>query len=849
MKTVLHIFTRDLIRILKNPIAIIVTIGVCIIPSLYAWFNIAANWDPYKNTQTMPVAVVSEDIGAEVGDQGYLNAGSMVIDKLKDNTQLQWTFVSSKEEALEGVSAGTYYAAIILPKDFTSDLASVLSGNLKKAPVQYYVNEKINPVAPKVTDTGAKTITTQINETFVSKVSEVVSEKFIGLASTISSQTDTAADRVTAGLRDTSDDFKKIAGTIEASQSTLKDARATLAQAQKTLDTLIESADKASGTLSDITSQLPKIKQDANTLSAKLFSSLIEGGTSISGISSHEDAAVGQITGSVGSAMGTVDGTVASVQSLISTNRQLVDDLKTIRDSLPAAHQGSLNTLIDKLDASVSQEEALLVRLQTASSDIHASNDSLSHLSSTMNTTVNTNIDAIHQTVETLSTTSIPEFNGSIDSFGDATYTLNATLSATKPALQQIKGTLNQLDHVLSQAQDATLRTEDSLSTTAKTLDTLSSDMNVIKNSQLMGQLQEVVNLNPKDIASFMSSPVKIEDDIVYPVANYGSSVTPFYTNLALWVGGIVLIAIYKLEVDHENIAIFAPWQGYFGRWLLMMLLAILQATICCIGDLLLKIQCVSPAAFILAGIIEAVVYVTLIYSLSIAFKHIGKALCVLLVILQIPGAAGLYPIEMMPGFFQAIHPWLPFTYGIAAMREAIGGFYGNFYLENLVKVSLFIVPAFVVGVVLRRHLLNINYLFDRRLATTGLMAHERDGIKIEHYRLSSLMHALQNSDEYTRDVEVRAQRFESRYSARIRYGLRALIALPIGLLIVLFISQNKLFWLIMWIMAIVVTCAYLIIIEYLHETMRRRKSMTGLDTPHMVKIISAQLEREERGE
>lgn len=849
MKTVLHIFTRDLIRILKNPIAIIVTIGVCIIPSLYAWFNIAANWDPYKNTQTMPVAVVSEDTGAEVGDQGYLNAGSMVIDKLKDNTQLQWTFVSSKEEALEGVSAGTYYAAIILPKNFTSDLASVLSGNLEKAPVQYYVNEKINPVAPKVTDTGAKTITTQINETFVSKVSEVVSEKFIGLASTISSQTDTAADRVTAGLRDTSDDFKKISGTIEASQSTLKDARATLAQAQKTLDTLIESADKASGTLSDITSQLPKIKQDANTLSAKLFSSLIEGGVSISGVSSHADAAVGQITGSVGSAMGAVDGTVASVQSLVSTNRQLVDDLKTIRDSLPAAHQGSLNTLIDELDASVSQEEALLARLQTASSDIHASNDSLSNLSSTMNTTVNTNIDAIHQTMQTLSTTSIPEFNGSIDSFGDATYTLNATLSATKPALQQIKGTLNQLDHVLSQAQDATLRTKDSLSTTAKTLDTLSSDMNVIKNSQLMGQLQEVVNLNPKDIASFMSSPVKIEDDIVYPVANYGSSVTPFYTNLALWVGSIVLIAIYKLEVDHENIGSFAPWQGYFGRWLLMMLLAILQATICCIGDLLLKIQCVSPAAFILAGIVEAIVYVTLIYSLSIAFKHIGKALCVLLVILQIPGAAGLYPIEMMPGFFQAIHPWLPFTYGIAAMREAIGGFYGNFYLENLVKVSLFIVPAFVVGVVLRRHLLNINYLFDRRLAATGLMAHERDGIKIEHYRLSSLMHALQNSDEYTHDVEVRAQRFESRYPSRIRYGLRALIALPIGLLVVLFISQNKLFWLITWIIAIVVTCAYLIIIEYLHETMRRRKSMTGLDTPHMVKMISTQLEREERGE
>ena len=144
MKTVLHIFARDLIRILKNPIAIIVTIGVCIIPSLYAWFNIAANWDPYKNTQTMPVAVVSEDIGAEVGDQGYLNAGSMVIDKLKDNTQLQWTFVSSKEEALEDFDSNLDITQSVMYKQVYSHEYGQFGGEPIGAMIGDYELDKTN---------------------------------------------------------------------------------------------------------------------------------------------------------------------------------------------------------------------------------------------------------------------------------------------------------------------------------------------------------------------------------------------------------------------------------------------------------------------------------------------------------------------------------------------------------------------------------------------------------------------------------------------------------------------------------------------------------------------------------
>ena len=129
MRTAFKIFKRDLKRILVNPVAIVIAIGVAIIPSLYAWFNILANWDPYENTSTVPIAVVIEDEGANIGDMGYINAGDMIEDQLKENDQLAWTFVDSEDEALDGVKAGTYYAAFVVPSDFTASLGDVLDGD------------------------------------------------------------------------------------------------------------------------------------------------------------------------------------------------------------------------------------------------------------------------------------------------------------------------------------------------------------------------------------------------------------------------------------------------------------------------------------------------------------------------------------------------------------------------------------------------------------------------------------------------------------------------------------------------------------------------------------------------
>ena len=837
MNVAWNIFLHDAKRILKNPIAIIVTIGVCVIPSLYAWFNIAANWDPYKNTQTMPIAVVSEDTGAEVENQETINAGNLVIDKLKDNTQLQWTFVS-KQEALDGVYSGRFYAAIIIPSDFTQNLASVISGNLKQPQIEYYVNEKLNPVAPKVTDSGAKTIETQINEQFLSKVAEVISEHVVELSGTISSQLNVSQAGLAGDLAQTSNNLNELSSNLAQTGTNIENVQSTLSHAQSSLDTLIQASERSQQTLSDITGQLTQARNDTTALTSKLSSALAVSSTQLTTASNQANVAVGSITGRVSTALSTAEGTITSAQSLIQSHQQLVQELSAIKPLIPTFQQSQLDTLISALNIQINDEQAAITRVQIAVNDLKANNNSLSNVSASLNNTINTSISAATDAQNTISETTIPNLNTAYDSFWEAATSLSNTTTTIKPTLLQIKAILAQLNDTLSQAQDASKLTQDSLSHSANTFSNLATDASLIQNSEFMKLLNNTMNMKPTDIAAYMTKPVTLTSKTVYPIANYGSSVTPFYTNLALWVGGFVLIAIYKLEVVDKEIGIVAPWQAYFGRWILFMMLGIVQALICTVGDLAMGIQCVSPTGFIFAGIVESIVYINIIYAFSIAFKHIGKGLCVLFVILQIPGASGLYPIEMMPGFFQAIHPWLPFTYGIMAMRESIGGYFETTYATQLALLACFIIPALIIGVGLRRHLLNINALFDKKLAETGFMIHEKKPLTRRHLSLSTITSALARSGSTAAQVQLHGEKFRARFPQLKRVGIIYLLLLPLLLTVIMFQATQKLPWLITWIVSIIIGLTYLIFIEYLNESLDYKKSISQLSKKQILDML-----------
>src|SRR5699024_9225455 len=170
------LFWRDIKNISTNWVAMVLIGGLIILPSLYAWFNIKASWDPYGQTEQIPVGVINEDEGATVRGEA-IDVGGDLVDELKDNQDMGWQFVD-RETAMNEVEYGNYFAAIVIPENFCETLASVISADPEKATAEYYVNEKINSIAPKITEKGASVIVDQISSEFISTVNGVIFDMF-----------------------------------------------------------------------------------------------------------------------------------------------------------------------------------------------------------------------------------------------------------------------------------------------------------------------------------------------------------------------------------------------------------------------------------------------------------------------------------------------------------------------------------------------------------------------------------------------------------------------------------------------------------------------------------------------
>ncbi len=856
MRKVFQIFLRDLKRLLKNPVAIIVTIGVAIIPSLYAWFNILANWDPYENTSTVPIAVVIQDEGADISDMGYTNAGDMIRERLEENTQLAWTFVDTQDAALEGVEAGTYYAAFIIPQDFTSTLADVLNGSTSKAHIGYYVNEKVNAVAPKVTDTGSTTLENQISNEFVNTVGEVVTEKLQGVATDAAGSINSTRDSVAADLREVSDSLNTLASNVSGVHSSIQKSRDTISSARQATQDLSQGATTVSNKLSSALDDLAATRTSVGNLASQLTSSTSAGASAISGVSAQLTYDISQITGNIGWAQGELDSAVTQIGNLrtntfadlrTSLERLKYNKLEKLDDSVVGKEAAikAIDAAITSLDSMDSQTAAKVDTLKSYSDSIKAGNDSVAELSTNVNDVIQTSVNGLNSVSSSVNSDVLPAVNSTLDTFATFGGKVVGTTSTLPSMLSQADSTLASLDAVLSQCDSSLDSTSSTLTSAAEKVSSLADDVSAVAAAETYAGISNVLDLNAESVGDFLGSPAELVTESIFPVENYGSGVAPFYTNLALWVGGFVLVAIYKLEVDDEGIGDFKPWQGFFGRWLLLNLIGQLQAIICCIGDICLGIQCLSPVAFVFAGMVESFVYVFFIYALSIAFKHIGKALGVLIVVLQIPGASGLYPIEMQPDFFQALNPWLPFTYGINAMREAIAGFYGNYYAQNLAVLLVYLIPALLIGVTARKHLLNINNLFDKKLAETDMMIAERTGMTNPHFRLSTIVKALMDSKGYKETFLETAAGFELAYPVMIRRGFAALIVVPLVLLALMFIHPAKFLMLMLWVLSLLIICTFLIVVEYFHNRVSEKTHLADMDQDELYDMLGDELKAE----
>ena len=580
MKTTLQIFKRDCKRLLRNPVAMLVVIGVCILPSLYAWFNIAANMDPYSNTKGIKVAIASNDTGA-CSDELSLNAGASLIEQLEKNDSLGWTFVD-EDAAIEGVKSGKYYAAIVIPEDFSESLLSIISGKPQNPVLDYYVNEKKNAIAPKITDTGAGTIQQEINDTFSNVAAETISNLIIKSVSKVSGN---MSDMNTETLRSISDIQKNLDDyqtTLKNFQETVKSSSSIIADTQVSLDSVNTAALSGAKTLSSASDVLNTSRSAIGTFSSTFSQSLSDGDQLLSNIYGSASDKLGTIENDMQTINGNISNSIASVQNLVDLNNEVINDLKVMtahisNEELVAA----LNSKIADLESQNAKLQELVNSLKTGNDNITTALNGASTARTQLSTLVSQSKQSLRDYQNSMNQTLLPTLNQSLDTFSTLSGNLSATMNGISPSITQLKSILGQLDSSLKDSASVLDSTGTALQTVNDKLSSLTTDLKALQSSSAYQQFLSLKGIDADGISTFMSSPVTVDTEVLYDVKNYGSAMTPFYTNLALWVGGLILVSIFKQEVDFdEKIPNATATQCYFGRFLLFLIIGLIQSVI-----------------------------------------------------------------------------------------------------------------------------------------------------------------------------------------------------------------------------------------------------------------------------
>lgn len=840
MGNVLRVFWRDVKRIAKVPPAWLVVVFLIVLPSIYTWFNVMGFWNPYENTGNMRVCVVNEDKSVEDETLGHLDLGAQIIGELENNDQLGWSFVD-REEAMREVESGEAYAAIVIPEDFSADMTTILSGDFQRPQIEYYVNEKLGPVAPKITDTGATTLDITVNDAFVSTVSATV-------ASTIDEK-----------LAESKGDLETAKGSavskLEQGSAGVADAREALSNLATSADEAIGKVDLAKQSLSDAKNaavllssglgQASAITGEVNTglvtFSTSMGTVLDHGSTLLSQTSSQTNSAIGQTANGIVAAAGSVDAALERGQAVVQENAQIIGVLRTLQQSLPDGEgKQAIGNVISDLETKNAQSQQTLDGLATLSSDTSALATSVSDASGSVDTAVQQTLGAVDGYRSTLSTTTIPAISSGLGDMGTAANGLSTTVSNQVLLIDQTSAVLDDLKTTLGLSADALRQTDELLSGLQGDLDTMKTDLAALGTSDALGDLVGEDGIDSEKIADFMLSPTQVETEELYPLNAYGSAMAPLFINLTLWIGVFMLMVIMRIEVDDESVRNLSITQRFFGRWLLLAIMVSLQAIVCCAGCLFIGVQTTNAPAFFLTAVLCSLAYLSIQYTLSTTLQHVGKALCVILVFVQIPGATGLYPIEMTPSFFQAVYPLFPFTYGIGAMRETISGFYDGAWMHDAGILLLFLVVFLAIGALARPYLTNLNHLFARQIEESDIVNGEPVQLPERRFKMAELLRVLADRAEYRSLIAARAARFMRMYPKFKMGAIVVGILVPVVVTVIFALTETeKVVMLTGWLIWLVVIIAALIIVEFIRDNIRRQASLESMSDEEVRTLYS----------
>ena len=721
MRDALSVIKNDFSKVRRSVMATCMLLFLIIIPLLFTWFNVLAAWDPFGNTKDLKIAVASEDDGYTSDFFPIeVNAGDQVLSQLRANEQMDWV-ITNPSDAIEGTKSGEYYASIILPSTFSDDMLTFYADGSQPAQIALHTNEKKNALAPTIANKGAEGISANISETFTRTIGDVS----LGLVTSLSDfldqgDTQDALSRIEARAENLQSQLRNGARTARTMGDLTESAIPLLESAQRIIDTPRPSlSDTTRDGITDISASSDALD---GALSATRESYAIVGDR-IDAL--YETANISRETRSE-----TLNTLADNVQLNINAYEGLKDTVNTrIRPLAPA----EAATLTGQLDEAIAAQESVRDRLRAASdSDSPERPDfsSLDRASSAIEDVRNSGIrDQVSQLAQTLrgigDTIELPE--------GDIQLNTDS-LAGASAALDDVGATLDQ---------------------NADRLDDLLDRINTASRTGDLSEIAAIVGDDPEAFAQALAAPVEVERQAIYPVASFGVGMAPLYTTLALWVGALLAAVALRTdvaakltkhrpnrfdeEVDLENETEddtaeipseapeepeeIGPFAKYFGRYGTFALVGLAQSTLLTLGLIFfVKLEPAHPFLLVLAGWVSSCIFMLLVYALTVALSNAGKALAVFLLVIQISSAGGSYPLQLLPHWFQSVSPWLPATYSIRAFRSALAGSYGADYWIALATLLLFIIPALILGVVLRKPLANYTSGLNKALAKTKIM-------------------------------------------------------------------------------------------------------------------------------
>ena len=695
MKQIFEIFKSDIKEIFRKVNTWIIIIGLIFLPSMYAWPNILSSWDPYSHTNNIKVAVISEDEGATVEGKN-VNLGESLITNLKGNKNLDWQFVSSKQQAENGVKIGDFYASIVIPKSFSSDITSITRGELKKATIEYTVNEKINAISPKITNSGASALANTIGKNFVEVANGVIFEK-LHEAGVKFEENLPAIEQVKEKFNDLNDNFtnyenslNELIGKVDRGYNVLNTIQGTLPEIDRAATNSIMLANKTNVTIKNI--------ENFNEIMLKNINTQLDKVIEISG----EVVKVAEL---IQKKPTNPEETKAKMKALDSRFEAAEKRLDIAKDIFEYLNSLSDQNLFQKQLTKINTMESDITKLRSLNKKIYSNIDNYDAISTKVKADfltiskrvnynsidfkkkLNTEVAPLIKRVLTSADTKIRNVSSVISRAQAQIPTINAKISEAEVKIQTVQGKLLKLQGEMPEIKEKVQKLTGIVNKADGEIDT--------------NALFNLLKVDYKQQAEFFANPVQLKENQLYHIKNYGSAMTPFYTVLSIWVGALLMSSLLTTKVEDEENK-YKPYQKYFGRGLLFMIISLLQTLIITLGDMyLLGTQANSPYRFVIYALMISLLFSAIIYTTVCLLGNVGKAVCIILLVLQIGSSGGTFPIQMTSRFFQILYPKVPFTYSIGLLREAVGGVYIPAVNRDMKILLTYLVITLVGGAIL----------------------------------------------------------------------------------------------------------------------------------------------------